>query len=138
MLLPTRPLPLGAFPLPFGFLLLPPGEETEPVRAGLLAGRLPEHWPASLRGHQAALAGDLDAARAAFDGPDPVSRFNRFVLDPRRGRPAAAAGRPRPALGVLVELVEFATGRCDAAPDPAGHDRGPGGAAAGRRAPSRR
>jgi tetratricopeptide (TPR) repeat protein len=123
MLLPTRPLPLGAFPLPFGFLLLPPGEETEPVRAGLLAGRLPERWPASLRGHRAALAGDLDAARAAFDGPDPVSRFNRFVLDPLAVDPQPLRADLGPQLGVLVELVEFATGRCDAAPDPAGHDR---------------
>lgn len=123
MLLPTRPLPLGAFPLPFGFLLLPPGEETEPVRAGLLAGRLPEHWPASLRGHRAALAGDLDAARAAFEGPDPVSRFNRFVLDPLAVDPQPLRADLGPQLGVLVELVEFATGRCDAAPDPAGHDR---------------
>ena len=133
-LLPTRPLPLGAFPLPFGFLLLPPGEETEPVRQGLLAGRLPEHWPASLRGHRAALAGDLDAARAAFGGPDPVSRFNRFVLDPLAVDPLPLRADLGPQLGVLVELVEFATGRCDAAPDPAGHDRGPGGAAAGRAA----
>jgi tetratricopeptide (TPR) repeat protein len=120
--LPTRPLPLGAFPLPFGFLLLPPGEETEPVRQGLLAGRLPEHWPAALRGHQAALAGDLDAAGAAFGGPDPVSRFNRFVLDPGAVDPAALRADLGPALGVLVDLVEFATGRSDAAPDPAGHD----------------
>lgn len=123
MLLPTRPLPLGAFPLPFGFLLLPPGDETEPVRTGLLAGRLPERWPASLSGHRAALAGDLDAARAAFDAPDPVSRFNRFVLDPDAVDPRALRADFGPQLGVLVDLVEFATGRCDAAPDPAGHDR---------------
>jgi tetratricopeptide (TPR) repeat protein len=123
MLLPTRPLPLGAFPLPFGFLLLPPGEETESVRSGLLAGRLPERWPASLSGHQAALAGDLDAACAAFGGPDPVSRFNRFVLDPDAVDPQALRADLGPALGVLVDLVEFATGRSDAAPDPAGHDR---------------
>jgi tetratricopeptide (TPR) repeat protein len=121
MLLPTRPLPLGAFPLPFGFLLLPPGEETEPVRVGLLAGRLPERWPASLSGHRAALAGDLDAARAAFGGLDPVSRFNRFVLDPDAVDPQALRADLGP-LGVLVDLVEFATSRSDAAPDPAGYD----------------
>jgi len=120
---PTRPLPLGAFPLPFGFLLLPPGAETEPVRAGLLAGHLPDRWPASLTGHQAALAGDLDAARAAFGGTDPVSRFNRFVLDPDAVDPQALRADLGPSLGVLVDLVEFATGRSDAAPDPAGHER---------------
>jgi tetratricopeptide (TPR) repeat protein len=119
---PVRPLPLGAFPLPFGFLLLPPGEETEPVRLGLLAGRLPEQWPPVLRGHEAALAGDLDAARAAFGGTDAVSRFNRFVIDPETVDAVALRADLGTPLDVLVDLVEFATGRTDAAPDPAGHD----------------
>lgn len=115
---PTRPLPIGAFPLPFGFLLLPPGAATEPARQALLAGRLPELWPAPLRGHRAALAGDLDAARAAFGGQDPVSRFNRFVLDPDGASPddlRAALGDP---LCVLVDLVLFAAGRTDTVPVP--------------------
>lgn len=118
----VRPLAIGAFPLPFGFLLLPPGEETEPVRQVLLNGRLPEHWPASLRGHEAALGGDLDAASTAFAGPDPVSRFNRFVIDPDAVDPDALRAGLGQELGVLVDLVEFATGRSDVAPDPAGHE----------------
>jgi tetratricopeptide (TPR) repeat protein len=117
-----RPLPLGAFPLPFGFLLLPPGEETEPVRLGLLAGVLPERWPPALRGHQAALAGDLDAARLAFGGTDAVSRFNRFVIDPETVDAVSIRADLGAPLDVLVDLVEFATGRSDVAPDPAGHD----------------
>jgi tetratricopeptide (TPR) repeat protein len=119
---PVRPLPLGAFPLPFGFLLLPPGPETEPVRLGLLAGVLPEQWPPALRGHEAALAGDLDAARVAFGGTDAVSRFNRFVLDPETVDAVALRADLGSPLDVLVDLVEFATGRSDDAPDPAGHD----------------
>jgi tetratricopeptide (TPR) repeat protein len=120
--LPARPLPIGAFGLPFGFLLLPPGPDTEPAREALLAGRLPARWPGRLRGHQAALAGDLDAALRSFAGPDPVSRFNRFVLDPDAVGPQElrdALGTP---LGVLVDLVLFATGRTDQAPDPATGD----------------
>lgn len=119
--LPTRPLPIGAFGLPFGFLLLPPGEDTEPARKALLDGRLPEQWPDALAGHKAVLDGDFDAARAAFAADDPVSRFNRFVLDPDE----ADAGKLRDAVdpfGVLVDLVLFAVGRTDDAPDPAGHD----------------
>jgi tetratricopeptide (TPR) repeat protein len=119
---PARPLPIGAFELPFGFLLLPPGRDTEPVRQALLAGRLPGQWPARLRGHRAALEGDLDAALAAFTGPDPVSRFNRFVIDPDTSAPEdlkKALGDP---LGVLVDLVLFATGRSDTVPDPASCD----------------
>lgn len=121
--LPTRPVPIGAFGLPFGFLLLPPGPDTEPVREALLAGRLPEQWPDVLRGHKAALDGDIDAALALFGGDgargdDPVNQFNRFVLDPD-ATPRPELGQP---LGVLVDLVEFATGRTDVAPDPQGHD----------------
>jgi hypothetical protein len=119
---PTRPLPIGAFPLPFGFLLLPPGDDTEPARQSLLAGRLPQEWPARLRGHQAALAGDHAAALGAFSGQDPVSRFNRFVLDPDAVSPdelRAGLGYP---LEVLVDLVQFATGRRDTAPPASGHD----------------
>lgn len=119
---PARPLPIGAFELPFGFLLLPPGPDTEPVRQALLAGRLPAQWPARLRGHQAALEGDLAAALAVFTGPDPVSRFNRFVIDPDTSAPdelRKAFGHP---LGVLVDLVLFATGRTDTVPDPASCD----------------
>jgi len=119
---PARPLPIGAFELPFGFLLLPPGEDTEPVRQALLAGRLPGQWPARLRGHRAALEGDLAAALAEFSALDAVSRYNRFVLDPDTAAPdelRTALGHP---LGVLVDLVLFATGRSDTAPDPAQYD----------------
>lgn len=120
--LPSRPLPVGAFPLPFGFLLLRPGTDTEPVREGLLAGHLPERWPDALRGHEAALAGDLDAAVEAFTGPDPVSRFNLFVLDPQAVDATALRADLGTDLGVLVDLVEFAIGRSDTAPDPAGRE----------------
>jgi tetratricopeptide (TPR) repeat protein len=116
---PVRPLPIGTFELPFGFLLLPAGPDTEPVRQALLAGRLPGNWPAMLPGHQAALDGDIAAALRSFTGQDPVSRFNRFVLDPDTADPdelRAALGQP---LGVLVDLVRFATGRSDTVPDPA-------------------
>ena len=41
----SRPLPIGAFPLPFGYLLLPEHESTASVRTGLLLGRLDE-WAA--------------------------------------------------------------------------------------------
>jgi tetratricopeptide (TPR) repeat protein len=119
---PARPLPIGAFELPFGFLLLPAGPDTELVRQALLAGRLPAQWPTRLRGHQAALEGDLDAALAVFAGPDPVSRFNRFVIDPDAAAPdelRKALGHP---LGILVDLVLFATGRSDTVPDPASCD----------------
>ena len=63
--LAVRPQPLGAFALPLGYLLIPAGDDTEPARAALLAGCLPEVWPARLDAHRHALAGDRGSALAA-------------------------------------------------------------------------
>lgn len=117
---PARPLPIGAFPLPFGYLLLPGDAASRPVRDYLLAGRLPSRWPPSLRGQERALRGDLDGALAAFTGDDLISRFNRFVIDTGSqdpGRLREDLGSP---LGVLVDLVLYATGRTASPPDVAG------------------
>jgi tetratricopeptide (TPR) repeat protein len=121
--LPTRPLPIGAFGLPFGFLLLPPGPDTEPVRESLLAGRLPAEWPEALRGHQLAADGDTDAALKVFTAADdPVSRFNRFVLDPDGVEDVGALRDAVYPFGPLVDLVLFALGRTDTAPETDGQD----------------
>jgi tetratricopeptide (TPR) repeat protein len=96
-------------------MLIPASENTEEARLALLAGRLPE-WPAALRAHELALAGDRDGALAQLNGDDPVTRYNRFVMDPDAENPdevRSALGE----LGVLVDVVLFALGRSDAAPD---------------------
>ncbi|MEI7914600.1 MAG: hypothetical protein WCH82_07615 [Mycobacteriaceae bacterium] len=113
--LAVRPQPLGAFPLPLGYLLIPASADTEEARLALLAGRLPQ-WPAALRAHELALAGDRDGALAALDGDDPITRYNRFVMDPD----GVDTGELRAALGdfgVLVDVVQFALGRSDTAPE---------------------
>ena len=61
--LAVRPQPLGAFPLPLGYLLIPASPDTEAARCALLAGRLPG-WPDSLKSHELALAGDREGALA--------------------------------------------------------------------------
>ncbi len=114
-LLAVRPQPLGAFPLPLGYLLIPASPGTEEARLALLAGRVP-HWPAELRAHERALAGDREGALAALAGDDPVSRYNRFVMDPDSADPdelRTALGE----FGVLVDVVLFALGRTDDVPD---------------------
>ncbi|MCW1957625.1 MAG: hypothetical protein KIH64_003585 [Mycobacterium sp.] len=113
--LAARPQPLGAFPLPLGYLLIPASPDTEAARAALLAGRLPD-WPAALCAHELALAGDRDGALAALQGDDPITRYNRFVMDPD----SEDADELRSALGefgVLVDVVLFAVGRTDTPPD---------------------
>ena len=113
--LAVRPQPLGAFPLPLGYLLIPASPDTEEARLALLAGLLPD-WPASLRAHELALAGDRDGALAALDGDDPITRYNRFVMDPD-GHDANELRSDLGEFGVLVDVVLFALGRSDAAPE---------------------
>ena len=110
----VRPQPLGAFPLPLGYMLIPASPETEEARLALLAGLVPQ-WPEVLRAHELALAGDRDGALAALTGEDPVSRYNRFVMDPD----SEDADQLRSALGELGDLVDvvlFALGRTDIPP----------------------
>ncbi|HTY71651.1 MAG TPA: hypothetical protein VMI11_04405 [Actinomycetes bacterium] len=119
---PRRPLPVGAFPLPFGYLLLPPDVAAEAAYDALIAGRLPTAWPPVLRGHELALRGDLEGAIVAMAGEDALSRYNRFVLDPDHGDPVrlrADLGHP---LDVLVDVVLVSLGRSDSPPSPDGLD----------------
>ncbi|MBN3459525.1 hypothetical protein JNN96_36430 [Mycobacterium sp. DSM 3803] len=121
--LAVRPQPVGAFPLPLGYMLIPAGENTESARAAMLAGRLPTEWPTAMRAHQHALSGDRTAALESLGADrDPVARYNRFVLDPDGDDPQEL----RSALGefaVMVDMVLFAMGRTDTAPDASGVDR---------------
>jgi tetratricopeptide (TPR) repeat protein len=113
--LAVRPQPLGSFPLPLGYLLIPVSPDTEQARLALLAGRLPV-WPDGLRAHALALAGDREGALAALTGDDPITRYNRFVMDPDADDP----DQLRSVLGefaVLVDVVLFAVGRSDTPPD---------------------
>ncbi|MGI9124166.1 MAG: hypothetical protein ACR2JM_05380 [Mycobacterium sp.] len=113
--LAVRPQPLGAFPLPVGYLLVPASPDTETARLALLAGEIPE-WPAALRAHELALAGDRDGALAQLTGSDPISRYNRFVMDPDSQDPdelRSLLGE----FGVMVDVVLFALGRTDTAPE---------------------
>ena len=123
----VRPQPLGAFGLPLGYLLVPSGPDTESARRALLSGNVPDEWPTQMAAHRHALAGDREAALAALTAQrsdDPVTRYNRFVLDPDHATEAevheirAALGE----FGVLVDLVSFVVGRCDTVPDPGDSD----------------
>jgi tetratricopeptide (TPR) repeat protein len=117
----VRPQPLGAFGLPLGYLLVPAGSDTDAARAALVGGTLPQAWPERLAAHRHALAGDRDAALAALAGDDPVTRYNRFVLDPDAADPDTLRA-DLGVFGVLVDVVLFALGRSDAVPSAEGLD----------------
>jgi tetratricopeptide (TPR) repeat protein len=112
----VRPQPVGLFPLPLGYMLIPAGDDTNAAREAMLAGRLPEQWPASLRAHELAAAGERDAAIAELQNhADSVATYNRFVLDPDSVDPDEL----RAELGefaILVDVVLFALGRTDTPP----------------------
>ena len=111
-----RPQPLGLFPLPLGYMLIPAGADTDDAREAMLAGRLPESWPPSLRAHELAAAGKRDAAITQLqEHIDPVATYNRFVLDPD----SVDSDTLRAELGefaILVDVVLFALGRTDTPP----------------------
>ena len=101
---------VGAFGFPQGLLLV--GEHDE-VRADLAAGLLPSAWPEALRAHQLAHAGRLDEAAAALVGDDPVSAYNRWVLDPELGDPATIRADLPEELAPIVDVVGYSTGQLD-------------------------
>ncbi len=109
----ARPQPVGVFPLPAGFLLVPGGDDTAELRRTLAAGRHPDTWPARLLALELAYRGDIVGAAAQLDGDDPIDRYNRFVLRPG-GPPVEDPARLRQALGaelgILVDVVRFALG----------------------------
>lgn len=118
----VRPQPLGTFPLPLGYMLIPAGADTETARAALLSGNVPHEWPDRLEAHELALAGDRKAALAALQGTDPVTRYNRFVLDPDSEDPDELRS-DLGEFGLLVDLVLFVLGRSDTAPEPGAAER---------------
>ena len=79
-----RPQPVGTFPLPAGYMLIPNGPGHDEIREQLLAGKRPSEFPTSLNFYELALNDDLDGAAAALVGDDLIARTNRLVLDPSR------------------------------------------------------
>lgn len=112
----TRPQPIGAFPLPLGYLLIPDVDGADEVREALLDGNEPGEWPEALRAHELAHHRDVDAALACLTGDDAVTRYNRFVLAPD-GVDTDALRAELGEFGVLVDLVLFTLGRRDAPPE---------------------
>ena len=88
----------------------------------MVAGRVPDEWPAGLAFYERALAGDTDGALTVLTGGDPVTAANRLVLDPSEEGYVALRDHATilgdPALSAHVALLGFALGLEDQPPDP--------------------
>ncbi len=127
----ARPQPLGVFPLPAGYLLVPADPACDGARLDLVAGRRPASFPPALAFYQAALDGDLDGALGLVTGDDPVSRANRLVLEPTPGRlrdlQTDAAAQGDIDLAAFAAVIGFVVGLLPTPPDePAAGDAGSG------------
>ncbi|MGQ9550130.1 MAG: hypothetical protein ACUVSY_03330 [Roseiflexus sp.] len=115
--LSLRPQPLGIFPPPTGYLVLPAVDGAEKVCASLLAGRLPERMPASLRFYALALAEDRQGAwQALANDRTPEAHYNRFVL---RSDPEVylhLRWQLNGDLAALLDLVAYMGGLIDSPP----------------------
>lgn len=113
-----RPQPLGVFPLPAGYLLIPASDDpaVDEARTTMLAGRLPTTWPDALAAHRLAHAGDLDGALAVV-GDDGAGTFNRYVIDPTGVDRAALRASLPAGLAPLVDVVAYACGLSDVPPE---------------------
>jgi tetratricopeptide (TPR) repeat protein len=120
----TARQPLGAFPLPAGLMLVPQegGGAVDAAVGALLAGRLPERWPAAMGAHELAHRGELDAAWQALAGDDPCTLYNRYLLDPGSVDAVDVAARLAPELAPLVDVLRYVTGERDTPPALAGDD----------------
>jgi hypothetical protein len=110
--------PLGAFPLPAGYMLVPDVDDprVDDAVASLLAGKLPSVWPAAMRAHQFVHTGELLAAHAILVDDDPVSLYNRYLLWPATVDPARVAQRLPADLAPLVDVVRYTSGAVDEPP----------------------
>lgn len=117
--LAVRPQPLGIFPLPAGYLILPSAPGVSEVQAALLHGMLPDSLPDSLRFYALAVQGDLEAALAALHNDTTTEgRYNRFVL---RSDPADYAGLRAELQGdllLLLDLTAYTLGWLAVPPEP--------------------
>lgn len=106
-----RPQPIGIYPLPVGYLVLPAGPGADAVRDSLLRGRLPTEWPEGLFFYDAALIGDSVSALAALAGlGGPVAAYNRFVLQSDPAAYQELAATLEGDLLALLHIVAFTLG----------------------------
>lgn len=113
-----QPQPLGIYPLPAGYLVLPPSAATATILPQLLRGELPTEWPSSLQFYALALSGDVAAALTALPVDDsPITAYNRFVLQGNAQTYADLRPQVNGELAILLDLVAYTLGYSATPPD---------------------
>ncbi len=119
-----RPQPVGIFPLPASFLLLPHSDapEADAALASLLRGDAKNAKEGPWRFYSLALDGRNDEALAAIHGNGVLDAWNRFALAPDADAVAGAYKALQSSLPAemlpLLEAAAFAFGLNEEKPDP--------------------
>ncbi|MCL6540513.1 MAG: hypothetical protein K6T87_07990 [Roseiflexus sp.] len=114
-----HPQPLGIFPLPASYLVIPAVDGGADLCATLLAGHVPDDIPDHLRFYKQALAGDVEEAWRVLEGdPSPEARYNRFVLRSEPLDYPRLRNELDGELAALLDLVAYTTGIIDQPPSP--------------------
>ncbi len=112
-----HPQPLGIFPLPAAYLVVPPVTGAEEVCAVLLDGYVPERVPIALRFYTLALANEKHAAWLALTEDSSLeARYNRFVLQSKPAQYSCLRHELDGELAALLDLVAYTAGIIDAPP----------------------
>jgi tetratricopeptide (TPR) repeat protein len=106
-----RPQPIGIFPLPAGYLLLPATTDRA-AAANVLRGTCPHPWPAEWCFLAAVLDRDMKTALELLP-PGPLGDYNRLVLSPSAEQFEQARKTP---LRPLAEVVGYSLGLIDRPP----------------------
>jgi tetratricopeptide (TPR) repeat protein len=115
--LALRPQPLGIYPLPAGYLVLPDVPDAEAALADLIQGCVPAELPQAWQFYRRALDGDLLGAFASLaDDHSPLAQYNRFVLDSTPEGYAQLRSELRGELAMLRDLIAYTLGWLDAPP----------------------
>lgn len=114
-----RPQPIGIFPPPAAFLLLPAVSNFDAL-AGLLRGEVSANLPAEWKFFAAAVEGRMEDAKQMLRAGDSLlSEYNLFVLEGGEAqRYQRLHGRLPAGLSVLLEVAAFQFGLVDELPNP--------------------
>ncbi|MEL6271758.1 MAG: hypothetical protein AAFU54_25970 [Chloroflexota bacterium] len=110
-----RPQPTGIFPLPAGYLVLPDTADTAALEL-ILRGELPDELPPEWGFFRLAAHGDITAALNALTDGDPISAYNRFVLNSTPEAYAALQTELPAELLPLLHVVAYTLGYIDMPP----------------------